>query len=70
MHEKYSPLMFVCFLATQQFYEIRKRVLIQIHAPGRRVIKSDMQTAFSETCFASIYLDQKIIRRCNLLVKL
>ena len=50
MHEKYSPLIFVCFLATQQFYEIRKGVLIQIHASARRVSKSDMQTAFSETC--------------------
>ena len=49
MHEKCSPL-FVCFLATQQFYEIRKGVLIQIHASARRVSKSDMQTAFTETC--------------------
>ena len=40
----------LCFLATQQFYEIRKGVLIQIHASRRRVSKSDMPTAFSEKC--------------------
>ena len=50
MHEKYSPLIFVCFLTTQQFYEIRKGCLIQIHASARGVSKSDMQTALRETC--------------------
>ena len=40
----------LCFLATQQFYEIRKGVLIQIHASARRVSKSDMQAAFSGKC--------------------
>ena len=48
MHEKYSPLMFVCFLATQHFYEILKGVLTQIHASARRVSKSDMQTGSSK----------------------
>ena len=68
IHEKYSPLIFVyvfCFLATQQFYEIRKGVLVQIHASmlshltTKRVSKSDMLTAFSEKCLLQFIQDKK-----------
>ena len=57
----------LCFLATQQFYEIRKGVLIQIHASAymlshltaRRVSKSDIPTAFSEKCLYQFIQNKK-----------
>ena len=43
IHEKYSPLIFVCFLATKQFYEIRKGVLLQIHVSTYMLKSFDCQ---------------------------
>ena len=68
----------LCFLAAQQLYEICKDVLTQIHASTYMLKSSDCQEgkqvrhagSFQWTMFASIYPEQKIIGRCNLLVKL
>ena len=68
----------LCFLATQQFYEIPKGVLIQIHASTYMLKSFDCQegkqvrhaNSFQRKMFASIYPKQKIIGRWNLLVKL
>ena len=58
----------LCFLATQQFYEIRKGVLIQIHASTYLLQSSDCQEGkqvrhandFQWKMFTSIYPEQKI----------
>ena len=50
------------FLATQQFYEIRKGGLIQIHASSKWVSKSDM--------FALIYLEQLNHRKMQFISKI
>ena len=68
----------LCFLPTQQFYVIRKGVLIQIHASTYMLKSFDYQEGkqvrhtdcFEWKMFASFYPEQKIIGRYNLLVKL
>ena len=65
------------FLATQQFYEKCRSVLIQIHASkcmlkwfdyqeGKQVRHAD---GFQWKMFASVYPEQTMIGRCNLVVK-
>ena len=59
----------LCFLATQQFYEICKGVLIQIHALTYILQSSDCQEGkqvrhadgFQWKMFTSIHSEQKII---------
>ena len=59
----------LCFLATQQFYEIRKGVLTQIHASPYMLQLSECQEGkqvrhadgFQQKMFISIYPEQKII---------
>ena len=73
-----SSNIYLCFLATQQFYETRMGVLIQIHASTYMLKSLDCQEGkqvrhadgFQWKMFPSIYPEQKIIGRCNLLASL